>query len=184
MPKIDPDFKRAVGELTNAQLQQIVLELARQNKESYDYINLKYFSSEESLKEFFEEVKDDALFELIGVYSRGIVQKNLAKAIGNAVKHINYFEKITKNDAMVAELLLALLEEVYDDYSDELGTCFTVFDSKLAITTNRLYNLVTKKLHPDYQIEYRKPLNRFLKILKEKSSQTDYIFAMPKSIPD
>lgn len=79
-------------------------------------------------------------------------------------------------------MLLNLLKEVFSKYSGMLGTCWTIFDSKLAITTNCLYNLVTKKLHEDYLVEYAEPLDRFLDILHSRSNHLDYIYYMPKSL--
>jgi hypothetical protein len=81
-----------------------------------------------------------------------------------------------------ADLLRNLLDDVFENYTDELGTCWTAFDSKLAVTTNRLYNLVTKKLHEDYRIEYRESLNRYLEILHSRSNYLDYVYKMPKSM--
>ncbi|HKL32960.1 MAG TPA: hypothetical protein VJ919_10510, partial [Tangfeifania sp.] len=94
----------------------------------------------------------------------------------------NHFVKVTKNKNREADLLRNLLDKVFENYADELGTCWTVFDSKLAVTTNRLYNLVTKKLHEDYWIEYREDLNRFLDVLHSRSNYLDYLNEMPKSL--
>ncbi|WP_372948240.1 hypothetical protein [Mariniphaga sp.] len=79
-------------------------------------------------------------------------------------------------------MLNSILTFVFERFTDDLGTCWTVFDSKLAVTTNRLYNLVTKKLHEDYWIEYREDVNRYLDILHSRSNHLDYIYNMPKSI--
>jgi hypothetical protein len=184
MPKVSKEFRQAIEELPLADLQKLVIELARKNKEAYYYINLKHISTDESEQELFEEYRDKVVEETWGVHNRGNVQKNLAAAIGRAVKHINYFEKVTKNNKLVADLLLELLEEVFKEFSIELGTCFTAFDSKLATTTNRLYNLVTKKLHPDYMVEYREPMNKFLKILHQSCKHLDYVYGMPTAMPE
>jgi hypothetical protein len=89
---------------------------------------------------------------------------------------------VTKNKNKEADLLRNLLDKVFENYADELGTCRTVFDSKLTVTTNRLYNLAAKKMHEDYRIEYSDSLNRYLEILHAKSNHLDYIYKMPKSI--
>ena len=145
-------------------------------------INIHYVSGKQAEKEIFEEAKDKALGELYFVDDRGILQKNLAKAITKAIKHINHYVKVTKNKVREAELLLSLLDEIFENYSNELGTCWTVYDSKLAATTNRFYNLVTKKLHEDYLIEYKEPLNDFLKTLHAKSNHLDFVYYMPNTI--
>jgi hypothetical protein len=182
MPPLSKEFKQAIQEVPVEELQKLVIKAASKNQEIYDWVNIQYVNGKEAETDLFRETNEKVLGEIYLLNDRGILQKNLANAIGKAVKHINYYEKISGNSIREAELLLNLLKEVFDDYSDELGTCWTVFDSKLAITTNRLYNLVTKKLHEDYRIEYTVPINRFLEILHAKSNHLDYVYNMPKSI--
>jgi len=182
MPRLSKEFKQAIQEIPVVELQKLVVTAASKSQEIYDWINIQYVNGKDAETELFRETNEKALGEIYLFNDRGILQKNLASAIGKAVKHINYYEKITGNSNGEAELLLNLLKEVFRDYSGKLGTCWTVFDSKLAVTTNRLYNLVTKKLHEDYRIEYEEPLNRFLEILHSKSNHLDYVYNMPKSV--
>ena len=172
MPGLSKDFKQAIAEIPVRDLRKLVMQAAAKHREFYDIINIQYVSGDQAEKEIFEEIKDKALAELCFVEDRGVLQKNLVKAISKAVKHINHYVKVTRNKAGEAELLLSLLDEIFKNYSNELGTCWTAYDSKLAVTTNRLYNLVTKKLHEDYTIEYMEPLNNFLKTLHHRFSCT------------
>lgn len=182
MPRLSKEFKQAISEIPVEELQKLVIQFASKNPEIYDFINLQYVNGTDAEDELFEEIIEKISDEILFLGERGIVQKNLAKAITKSVGFINHFVKVTKNEIREAELLLNLLDDVYENYTDELSTCWTIFDSKLAITTNRLYNLVTKKLHKDYLVEYREPLNRFLNILHSRSNHLDYVFHMPKSI--
>jgi hypothetical protein len=182
MPRLSKEFKQAINEIPVVELQKLVVKAASKSQEIFDWVNIQYVNGIEAETELFRETKEKALGEIYLFNDRGILQKNLASAIGKAVKHINYYEKVTGNSTGEAELLLYVLKEVFEDYSDKLGTCWTIFDSKLAITTNRLYNLVTKKLHEDYRIEYAEPMNRFLEILHAKSNHLDYVYDMPKTI--
>lgn len=182
MPTLNKEFKQAIKQLPVSDLQKLVIQAAAKNREIYDMIDLQYISGKEAEKELFEETKEQALSEIYFAGDRGIFQKNLAKAIAKAVKHINYYAKVTKHKEGEAELLLAVLTEVFENHATQLGTCWTVFDSKLANTTNRLFNLVTKKLHEDYWIEYNEPINKFLKILHAQSNHLDYVYNMPHSI--
>lgn len=182
MPKLSTEFKEAIAKLGEKELRKLVLNIASKDQAIYDLIYFNYVTGQEELEDLLEETKDKIIMEMDLFSTRGIYERNLAKAIGKAVKHINYFSKLTKNKVMEAELLLFLLEEVFENHSDALGTCWTVFDSKVAITTNRLFNLVTKKLNEDYLIEYQKPLNRFLNILHTTSNHLDYVYDMPKAI--
>ncbi|MDY6800605.1 MAG: hypothetical protein SVU94_05210 [Bacteroidota bacterium] len=112
----------------------------------------------------------------------GNLYRQIASSVGKAIKHVNYYKELTKDKKGEADLLNIILKEVFDDYSQHLGTCFTVFDSKLASTVNRLINLVNKKLHEDYKIEYEDDINRYLGILHEKSNHLDFVYSMPDKI--
>jgi len=182
MPRLSKEFKQAIQEIPLEELQKLVMQFASKNPEIYDFINLQYVNGTDAEDELFEGTIEKISDEILFPGERGIVQKNLAKAITKSVEYINHFVKVTKNGKREAELLLKLLDVVFENYTDELGTCWTVFDSKLAITTNRLYNLVTKKLHEDYRIEFAEPMNRFLEILQAKSNHLDYVYDMPKSM--
>ena len=182
MPRLSKEFKQAIKEIPVKELQKLVMQFASKNREIYDFINLQYVEGEDAEEELFEETKEKISDEILFLGERGIIQKNLAKAITKSVGYINHFVKVTKNKNREADLLRNLLDKVFENYADELGTCWTVFDSKLAVTTNRLYNLVTKKLHEDYWIEFREDLNRFLDVLHSRSNYLDYVNEMPKSL--
>ena len=182
MPRLSKEFKQAIKEIPIEELQKMMIQFASKNREIYDFINLKYVDGYNAEEELFEETKEKISDEILFPGERGIVQKNLAKAITKSVGYINHFVKVSKNKNREADLLRGLLDGVFENYANELGTCWTAFDSKLAVTTNRLYNLVTKKLHEDYRIEYREDLNRFLNILHSGSNYLDYVNEMPKSL--
>jgi len=90
MPVLSKDFKQAIEEIPVRDLQKLVMQAAAKNQEFYDMINIQYVSSKQAEKEIFQEMKDNALSELYFVGDRGVLQKNLARAITKAVKHINY----------------------------------------------------------------------------------------------
>lgn len=182
MPRLSKEFKQAIKEIPVGELQKLVMQFASKNREIYNIVNIQYVNGSDAENEFFEETKEKIIAEIYFISDRGIIQKNVAKAITKSVGYINHFSKVTKNKVREAELLLCLLNGAFKHYANELGTCWTVFDSKLAITTNRLYNLVSKKLHKDYLIEYSEPMNRFLKILHTQSNHLDYVYNMPKSL--
>lgn len=182
MPILSKEFKLGVQNIPVNELQKLVLKIARGNKEVYDLINLGYLQREEARQDLFEETKVKIQFHLFKLSAKGPVQKSIAISIGKAVKEINYYAKVTGNKPNEAELLNLLLREVYANFSDELGTCWTVFDSKLGITTKRLLNLVTKKLHEDYLMDYIDDLNKYLKTLHRQSDHIDTIYNLPEKI--
>ena len=97
MPGLSKDFKQAIAEIPVRDLRKLVMQAAAKHREFYDIINIQYVSGDQAEKEIFEEIKDKALAELCFVEDRGVLQKNLAKAISKAVKHINHYVKVTRN---------------------------------------------------------------------------------------
>lgn len=182
MPQLSKDFKQAIEKIPVQDLKKLVIEMAAKNQEFHDLVNIRYISGKDAEQELYEETREKVLAEIWYITDRGIVQKNLSKAISKAVNHINQYVKISKNKVGEADLLLGLLNEIFQNHSNELGTCWTVFDSKLAVTTNRFYNLITGKLHEDHLIEYKEPMDGFLKILHERSNHLDYVYHMPVCI--
>ena len=182
MPTLSKEFKFGVQNIPLLELQKLIIKLARSNKDVYDLINIEYLQKEEAKKELLEETKEKIQSHLFDMSARGPIQKSVASAMSKAVKEINYYAKITHSKPGEAELLNFLLGEVFSDFSNDLGTCWTVLDSKLGVTTKRLLNLVTKKLHEDYLINYKDDLNRYLKILHKQSNHINTIFELPDSL--
>lgn len=138
-------------------------------------------NDEDAKSEFFEETKENVICALMSP-SRGNLHRQIASCIDKSIKHINNYRDLTKDKKGEADLLNYLLTEIFNDYSQNLGTCFTVFDSKLARTVNRLFNLVNKNLHEDYKLEFEDDINRYLSVLHIKSNHLDFVYSMPEKI--
>ncbi|MDP3149840.1 MAG: hypothetical protein Q8N83_11995 [Ignavibacteria bacterium] len=179
MAKLNTEFKEAISALDKNELEKIVLRFSKKNKEMYDTLCFEYVKNESAMS-LFEDSKEQIEIHFYKLRN-GVVQRQLANAISKSVKTINNFRNITKDLKLEADLLLYLLKLVFDNYQDELGTCWTIFDSKLAITTNRFINFTKNNLHEDYWIEYREESNNFIKILKNKSRHIDFVYNMPNS---
>ena len=184
MPVLSEEFKQGIKNIPIPELQKLVIKLARSNKNIYDIINIEYLQKNEAEQELFEKTKTKIKFHLINRPYRGPVQKSNASAMGKAVKEINYYTKVTGNKHNEAKLLNILLNYVFTNFSEDLGTCWTVFDSKLSVTTKRLLNLVTKKLHEDYLLDFKNDLNNYLKILHSRSNHIDLIYNLPDKIEE
>ena len=181
MPKITTEFKKDVQDLPVKEPQAAILKFARKDQAFYDFINLQFLNNNEAAEELYEETMGFIEENILFPGDRGVIQKRLKAAIDKCIIQINHYAKVSNNKKGEADLLLLLIETVMEQYADELGTCFTSFDSKLALTSNRLLNLVTKKLHPDYFIEYENDLDRFLRILHNRSNHLNYIYALPQT---
>ena len=181
MPKITTEFKEAVQSLHVKDLWDLILKYARKDRAFYDFLNIGYLNNKEAEEELFDETANFITSAILLPGGRGVIQKQLKSEMDKCIRQINHYAKISKNKKREADLLLLLLETVMDNYKDELGTCFSAYDSKLALTTNRLLNLVTKKLHPDYFFDYKDNLNLFLRVLHDRSNHLDYVFNLPQT---
>ena len=182
MPRLSKQFKDAIRQIPSGELQKLLIELAGKHKEIHDIINVRFVEKEDAGDDLFETTKDDIEMEMTLLRGRGPVQKSIAKSMAWCVKQINHFAKVTKNKQREADLLQVLIRKTFDLYVGELGTCWTVFDSKLAITTKRFYTLTTKNLHEDLLMDYRDALNRFLSLLHKNCNHLDFVFDMPKEV--
>jgi len=179
MAKVSNELKQKLEELANAELVKIVIKFANKNKEMLDILEHEYVNSE-SNDELYEDLKDDLEFEMLNISSGRIIQKSLAKAISYCINEINSFKKTTKSSYHEALALQYLLNLILDNYSDELETCWTIFDSKVVSTAKRYFNAVLN-LHEDYHIEFKSDFEKILKTVKDKCRHFDSIFDLPAS---
>lgn len=182
MPVLSPEFKEKISSLSPEEKEKIIFRLCKKNKDIYETLLYEYMKDELGI-DFFEETRKEIASEFIYFRNTGI-QKQLARSIRNSIRAINRFASITKDEKLEADLLNFMLSIVFEEFSEELGTCWTTYDSKVGIATRRLLNLVKKKLHEDHHIEYREEINSYLKILKSKSRHLDLIFNLPDSFEE
>lgn len=102
--------------------------------------------------------------------------------LGAYLKRVNEFTKISKNKVLEANLLMYILEVPFSLTTDIFGSCFTQYDTRVAMIVKRLINIVTTKLHEDYKIEYEDAINEYLKILHRTSRHVNTVYNLPKAI--
>lgn len=182
MPALSSEFIDEIRNIPHGELQKLVLKLAKGNQEIMDIINIEYLQNKEAIEDLFETTQANVEDHITFMSLRGPVQKSIASAMVKAIRDINYFVKLTGDHYKEALLLDTLLNMVFKDFSKELGTCWTVMDSRLGITTRRLMTIVTKKLHEDQALDFRDNLNRYLEILHRNSSHINVVFSLPEKI--
>lgn len=182
MPRINSDIKEKIQLLSKSDLEKIVLKFAGKDKRFYDYLLVNYFDKEGGEADLFEEAKAD-LDKLFRKRYKGFSEElQLANMLAACTKRVNEFTKVSKNRNQEADLLLHVLNVPFSLRPNLLGTCFTAYDTKVAIMLRRLINVVTTKLNPDYLIEYQETINDYLKILHRCSGFLNSVYALPKSI--
>lgn len=182
MPRLDKETKEQIKKLDYLELQEIVLKLAQKEKAVYEYIFVNYLDKEQGEKELFEKTQEDLDLIFQKNYKGYAEQIRIAKMLEASLKRINEFTKISKNKVLEADLLLYVLEIPFSLPASTFGTCFTRFDTKVAMIVKRLINVVTKKLHEDYKIEYEEPINNYLQILHQRSPHINTVYNLPKAI--
>ncbi len=182
MPRLDKETKERIKQLDYKDLQDIVIKLAAKEKTVYDYILINYLDKEQGEKELFEKTIADLEELFLKRYKGYSEQLHIANMLGACIKRINEFTKISKNKKLEADLLLFILEIPFSFETKMFGTCFTQYDTKVAMIVKRLITVVTKKLHEDYRIEYEETINEYLEILHRTSRHIDTVYNLPKSI--
>lgn len=182
MPRLDKTTKDQIKQLDHQSLQQIVLKLTSRDKSAYEYVLVNYIDKEQGEKELFEEVKADLELIFRKQHKGFSYQLQLANMLAKCVKRINEFTKTSNNKVSEAELLMHILKVPFSLNTDMFGTCFTQFDTRVAIILKRLINIVTKKLHEDYLIEYQDTINSYLEILHRTSGHINTVYQLPDEI--
>ncbi len=158
---------------------KLLLQLLRKSPETIQKIYYQNVSEKDEIDTLIENLKVEIEDLLSREYSkRGNEYKNLARGIGKASKEIARFKGVLSPE-QETEINMYLLDIIFTDLANNLGTCWTVFDHKVTQTLSKTINLVTKKIHEDYRVEFEDKLNNYLRILKRKSSHLDYVFILP-----
>jgi hypothetical protein len=75
-----------------------------------------------------------------------------------------------------------MLGIIFAHFSNEFGTCWTVFDFRVAQDVSKLITIVTKKIHEDYRMDFEDKINGYIKRLKAVASHLDVIYNLPDKI--
>jgi len=174
-------LKAQVNELSKKELVDIVLKLAGK-RYNYEYLLVNFLDKDGGEQTLFEEAKEgiDILFNK--EYKGRTIQHQLAKRLNACTKRIGEFTVETKNKKLETDLVLYVLEMQFANPSKVFGARFSGYDYKVGLLLKRLINLVTKKLHPDYLIDYQDQLNEFLTKLHHTSDRINTIYDLPQAI--
>lgn len=182
MPRLTPEIKEKIKNLTHTELQQIVFKLATKDKMAHDFIMVNYLDKDYGEQELYDKAISDLDMLFVKGYRGYSEELRMANMLTACIRRINEFCKVSKNKKMEADLLVYILEEAFSLPASHFGTCFTAFDSKVAQIVKRLITIVTKKLHEDYKIEYEGSINEYLRLLHTRSRHIDLVYNMPKII--
>ncbi len=181
MPRISKNTREEIKRLNHNDLVNIVLKLAAKDKLAFDFIMVNYLDKQSGEKQLFE----DTLTDLDNIYSirhKGFSEElRLANILAASIRRVNEFTKISNNKILEANLLMYILNIPFSLSSDFFGTCFTSYDTKVAIILKRVINVVSK-LHEDYKIDYEEKINKYLKSLHQTSEHINTVYNLPHAI--
>lgn len=106
----------------------------------------------------------------------------MANALQACNKRIDEFSKICKNRKYELDLVMYLLQKVYYNSEVSFGTCFTNYDYRVSLLLKKATNILTKKIHEDYRVDYVEELNHYLMKLKARANYFDFVSILPNKI--
>jgi len=174
-------LKEQLNELPKKELVDMVLRLAAK-RYNYEYLLVNFLDKEGGELTLFDEAKEDVDFLWRKEYKGSTGLKQLVKKLNACVKRINEFAIETKSKKLEADLVLYVLELQFKDGSEMFGARVSGYDYKVGLLLKRLITLVTKKLHPDYMIDYQDKINEFLTQLHHTSNRIKTIQELPQRI--
>jgi len=174
-------LKAQVNELSKKELVDIVLKLAGK-RYNYEYLLVNFLDKDGGEQTLFEDAKEAINILSNKEYKGRTLQHQLAKKLNACIKRIGEFTVETKNKKMETDLVLYVLEMQFTNPTKVFGARFSGYDYKVGLLLKRLINLVTKKLHPDYLIDYQDKINEFLSKLHHTSDRINTIYDLPEQL--
>jgi len=174
-------LKEQVAELSKKELVDIVIKLAAK-RYNYEFLLVNFLDKDGGEQTLFEEAKEDIDQLCLKEFKGRTIQHQLVKKLNACTKRIGEFTIETKSKKLEADLVLYVLEKQFEHPATIFGARFSGYDYKVGLLLKRLISLVTKKLHPDYLIDYQDNINVFLTKLHHTSSRINTIKELPDSI--
>lgn len=181
MPRDKAILKEQVTELSKKELVDIVLKLAGK-RYNYEYLLVNFLDKDGGEKTLYEEAREDIDKLSLKEYKGRTIQHQLVKKLNACTKRITEFTVETKSKKLQADLVLYLLEQQFANPAKVFGARFSGYDYKVGLLLKKLILLVTKKLHPDYLIDYQDRINEFLTKLHHTSNRINTIYDLPQQI--
>lgn len=181
MPREKAILKEQLAQLSKKELAEMVLKLSAK-RYNYEFLLVNFLDPEGGEQTLFEEAKDDIDRLCQKEYKGRTIQHQLAKKLTACTKRIAEFTVETKSKKLEADLVLYVLELQFANPTKAFGAKFSGYDYKVGLLLKKLITLVTKKLHPDYMMDYQDKINNFLQKIHKTSNRINTISQLPESI--
>jgi len=174
-------IKEQLQQFSKAELLNIILKLATK-RFNYEYLLVNFIDPENGELILFHEAKEDIDNLTQKFFAGRTEQHQLAKRLNACTKRIKEFTVETKSKKLEAELIIYVLEMQFANPSRVFGARFSGYDYKVALLLKKLITIVTKKLHPDYLIDYQDKINEFLNRIHNTSNRINAVRDLPIAI--
>jgi len=181
MPLNKAILKEQLSQLSKKELADMVLKLAVK-RYNYEYLLVNFLDTESGEQTLYEETLEDIDLLCEKEYKGSTELKKLVKKLNACVKRINEFTIETKSKKLEADLVLYVLELQFKNPTKTFGARVSGYDYKVGLLLKRLITLVTKKIHPDYIIDYQDKINDMLARLHKTSNRINTIKELPDKI--
>ena len=178
MSRVKAILKEQVTELSKKELVDIVMKLAGK-RYNYEFLLVNFLDKEGGEQTLFEEAREDIDRLCQKEYKGRSVQHQLVKKLNACTKRISEFMVETKSKKLYADLILYVLDMQFSNPAKVFGARFSGYDYKVGLLLKRLISIVTKKLHPDYLIDYQEKINDYLIKLHHTSNRINTIKELP-----
>ena len=174
-------LKEQLAQLSKKELAEMVLKLSGK-RYNYEFLLVNFLDKEGGEQTLYEEALEDIDLLCKKEYKGSTDLKQLVKKLNACVKRINEFTIETKSKKLEADLVLYVLELQFKNPAKTFGARVSGYDYKVGLLLKRLISLVTKKIHPDYFIDYQDKINDMLVRLHKTSNRIKTINELPEKI--
>lgn len=181
MPLNKAILKEQLAQLSKKELAEMVLKLAGK-RYNYEYLLVNFLDTESGEQTLYEEALEDIDLLCEKDFKGSTELKKLVKKLNACVKRINEFTIETKSKKLEADLVLYVLELQFENPTKIFGARVSGYDYKVGLLLKRLISLVTKKIHPDYFIDYQDKINDMLTRLHKTSNRINTIKELPDKL--
>ena len=158
----------------------MLLKLAAK-RYNYEFLLVNFLDTEGGEKTLFDEAKEDIIVLHDKEYKGRTLQHQLTKRLIACNKRIAEFTVESKSKKLEADLILLVLSKQFENLS-AFGAKYSGYDYKVGLMLKKLINIVTKKLHPDYLVDYQDIINAYLLQIHNTSDRIKTIEALPYEI--
>ncbi|SDK82155.1 hypothetical protein SAMN05421823_103643 [Catalinimonas alkaloidigena] len=181
MPTPSADFRQAIRALPDREKEKLLLRIVRRDADLYAQLAFELDLS--SREEVYDETAA-AITEIMEVEPARRPSRALTRAIRKAREAIARYKYITNDLKGEVDLTLHMLRFCYDRHHRHFDDRYASFYKTTARLTVRVAQLICRKLHEDYYIEYEPDLDWFLSWAYNHPRRERLNLDLPRALAD